>query len=97
MPVLTTAEKASYDAIALNGVTVNELQNEDFTFNLAYDGNLGPTLSRAEIETVIADNGLPQPTNTVSFKIFDSSGNAFLVSYLQSVYAYVYVKLSLAT
>ena len=44
--------------------------------------NLGPTLSRAEIEAVLVENGyaLPLPAS-VRFYIHDSLGKIFLVSY----------------
>ena len=96
MPVLLQSEKQAYDAIAQDGLTANDIKEEDFTLNIPASGNLGINLDRAEIELCLTEAGLPLPVNDVSFRLFDVHGNIFLVTYIQNVDSYVYVKLKIA-
>ncbi len=97
MPVLTTTEKIAYDDIVVEAIRRESLESKDYILNLPYDGNLGSRLSRVEIEAVIMDNTLPLPTNTVSFRIIDSSGNVFIVTYLDMVDSYIFEKMTIAS
>ncbi len=96
MPILTTNEKQAYDAIALDGVTKQDIRGEDYTLNIPSSGSLGNNLTRADIELCLTDAGLPLPANDVSFRVFDASANIFLVTYIQNVDTYVYIKLKAA-
>jgi len=97
MPIITPVEKIAYDDVVVHGLRKEDLESKDFIFNLPYDGNLGQILTRAEIEAALVDNGLPNPVNTVSFRIFDSSGNVFAVTYFDGLDVYVYVAMKLAS
>ena len=96
MPKLLTSEKLAYDAIALEGITEHDVREKDYTLNIPSSDNLGNNLTRVDIELCLTDAGLPLPANTVSFRVYDASANIFLVTYIQSVDTYVYVKLKAA-
>ncbi len=96
MPVLLQSEKQAYDAISLYGLTADDIVEEDYTLNIPASGNLGNNLTRADIELCLTDVGLPLPSNNVSFRVYDASANIFLVTYIQSVDTYVYIKLKAA-
>ncbi|RKZ25988.1 hypothetical protein DRQ29_05500 [bacterium] len=96
MPIITTTEKVQYDAIAQNGLVQQNLEDKDYTIVLTTSNNFGASLSRAEIEVTISDNGYPLPTDNVSFYLIDSS-RIYTITYLQSIDEFVYEKLTKAS
>lgn len=56
------------------------LQNNNFSRNLNTIQNLGPSITRAEIESVLTENSLSFPTVSVIFFIINTS-RFFLVNY----------------
>ena len=95
--VATKMDLTKAQAAPVTALTADNLRERDFQLNILYDGNLGNTLTRLEIEFALEDAGLPLPTDSVSFRLLDSSGHIFAVSYIHEVDAYVYERLSIAT
>lgn len=80
------------DTIELSGI----LQDNDFVLRLTTVTNLGPALTRAEIEAVLTENSLPFPANSINFYIINTS-RFFFVSYDANADRYIYILLSEAT
>jgi len=71
------------------------LDDADFSRNLNTVSTLGNTVTRAEIEAVIAENSLPLPVNDVRFYIINTS-RFFFITYDSIADRYMYVQLSAA-
>ena len=67
------------------------LEVNDFKHSFKVEENLGTSLTRIEIDGVLAENNIPLPLqNDVSFKIADNRKHYFLVYYDTSLDVYAY-------
>ena len=76
----------------------NIIEANNFEKYLDTVTNIGPALSRAEIEAVLVENGytLPLPAS-VRFYIHDSLGKIFLVSYGVVIDKFSYSQLTVSS
>ena len=70
------------------------MEKNDLVPTLYSMETIGRTLSRAEIELVLTEHGVEQPTKNVLFYIVDKKGKMFLVRYFAVADKYGYEKLS---
>lgn len=87
---VTVLEITKAQAAPVVAITAQDVQDHDYKLNLTTTTNLGPKLSRTEIETVIVASGYPLPTDTVSFNISDLIRD-FAVTYNVTEDRYVYI------
>ena len=73
------------------------LQAEDFSVHIRVGNDLGNTLTAAEIDQALVDTGNQNPKiNDVTFFLSDPT-RTFIVSWLQGIAEYSYVKMKIAT
>ena len=68
------------------------IEANEYKLKLPTANSLGNTLSRAEIEAVLTDNGITFPVQDVSFFIIGGDGTAYDVSYIGVNYHYIKLK-----
>lgn len=79
------------------GKQLRDLLNaEDYKIVATASGNIGNNPTRADIETILTNNGVSLPTKDVTFYLVDTNDHNFQVSYISSLDTYFYTSMKSA-
>jgi len=75
----------------------NIMNKKDYKMVATASGNIGNNPSRAQIEAILAENGMPLPVNDSTFFLIDTNNHNLQVTYIKNLDSYFYTSMALAS